>query len=218
MQVIPAIFEKEFNLVVSKLDKLTNLSPRVQIDVSDGVFTSGKSFELELLSGYSPVNTVPFLFDIHLMVNQPQKWLNKCLVANASRVIAQVEMMASVTDFVSTAISSGLDCGLSYDIATPLPSSFPPEIDVLMLMGRQAGFKERNLEKQILLSKIAAAQKIRQKGLSFKIAVDGGVRLSDLAWLRQSGVDIVFATSLIWTGSSPKANLQNIQDEINSSN
>jgi hypothetical protein len=50
MQIIPTILEKEFWAAQNKIRHAKNISRWIQIDVIDGVFTEGKTFELELLN------------------------------------------------------------------------------------------------------------------------------------------------------------------------
>jgi len=49
MEIIPTILEKDFDLAENRFSQIKNLSSWIQIDVVDNVFTSGKSFELELI-------------------------------------------------------------------------------------------------------------------------------------------------------------------------
>ena len=69
MQIIPTIFEKEFVKAEEKIQALKKFTKWMQIDVTDDVFTPGKTFELELLSKIEMEEII--LWDIHLMVKEP---------------------------------------------------------------------------------------------------------------------------------------------------
>src|SRR5450830_1136723 len=118
MEIIPTILEKDLVLSENRFSQIKNLSSWIQIDVVDNVFTSGKSFELELISKFSQINST--LWDIHLMVKEPINWIKKCLFVDASRIYGQVEMMADREIFVTEAKNSGLEVGLAFDIDTPV--------------------------------------------------------------------------------------------------
>ena len=183
MEIIPTILEKDFNLAENRFLQIKNLSSWIQIDVTDNVFTSGKSFELELISKFNQINST--LWDIHLMVKEPINWLNKCLHVDASRVYGQVEMMSDRDKFVTEVKNAGLEAGLAFDINTPV-DNIPRECDLILLMARQAGFGTYSLDKNIF-QKIIKAKKFGKK-----VAIDGGVNQDNFSQIKQSGVDIIY--------------------------
>ena len=146
MEIIPTILEKDFDLAENRFSQIKNLSSWIQIDVVDNVFTSGKSFELELISKFNQIYSS--LWDIHLMVKEPINWLKKCLFVDASRIYGQVEMMSNRELFVTEAKNLGLEVGLAFDIETPV-DNIPSECDLILLMARPAGFGSYSLDKNI---------------------------------------------------------------------
>ncbi len=183
MEIIPTILEKDFNLAEDRFEKIKKMSSWIQIDVVDNVFAPGKSFELELISKFSQINST--LWDIHLMVKEPVNWLKKCLHVDASRVYAQVEMMSDREIFVTEAKNSGLEVGLAFDIDTPV-DNIPDECDFILLMGRQAGFGTYSFDEKIF-QKIAEAKKFGKK-----VAIDGGINRDNFSQIKQFGVDIIY--------------------------
>ncbi len=182
MQIIPTIFEKEFRKAEEKIQALKKFTKWMQIDVTDDVFTPGKTFELELLSKIEMEEIV--LWDIHLMVKEPEKWLKKCEFIGASRVTGQVEMMSNPENFVNQVKDMGMEAGLAFDVDTPL-IEIPFDTDLILLMGRKAGLKESLFEKRIL-EKISGEK---------KFAVDGGVNKDNIEQIRNAGVEIVYSGS-----------------------
>jgi len=187
MQIIPTILEKEFINVEFRLNQLVKKSPWVQIDVIDNVFTYGKSFELELLNSYQTKDE--FIWDIHLIVKDPQNWINKCLFVGAQRIIGQVEMMTNRQSFIDKIKNSGLEAGLAFNIDTPIDNNIPLNTDLVLLMGYSAGFNPLSLDKKIF-------EKIKKiKNLGFKVAVDGGVDENNINELSELKTDIIYSGS-----------------------
>lgn len=212
MQIIPAILEKEFRKAEFKLNEINGLFPWVQIDVIDGVFNFGKTFDLELITKLTEKVNNP-LFDIHLMVKEPIKWVEKCLFVGATRVIGQVEMMNNREDFVDKVLETGMEAGLAFDIETKI-EKIPEETSVVLLMGRKSGFESFELDERIW-EKIEEAKKIReQNNLEFKIAIDGGVSLKNMEKFRDNGADILYCTSAIFNGDFSE-NLKKINEKNN---
>ncbi|HBP51557.1 MAG: Ribulose-phosphate 3-epimerase [Candidatus Shapirobacteria bacterium GW2011_GWE1_38_10] len=183
MEIIPTILEKDLTLAENRFSQVKNLSSWVQIDVTDNVFVPGKSIELELFSKFG--QTYSTLFDIHLMVKEPINWIKKCLFIDASRIYGQVEMMSDRELFVTEAKNSGLEVGLAFNIDTPI-DNIPSECDLILLMGRPAGFGNYPLDERIY-QRIVEAKKFGKK-----IALDGGVTPDNFQKLKDSGLDIIY--------------------------
>lgn len=209
MQIVPAILEKEFSKVEFKLNQIKDFSNRVQIDVIDSIFSFGKTFNLELLSK-TEVDINNMLLDIHLMVKEPIKWLQKCFFVGATRVIGQVEMMSNRNDFVNKTIEIGMEAGLAFDIDTEI-DEIPNETDLVLLMARKSGFETFELNEKIW-EKIEKAKKIKKENnLKFKIGIDGGVNFENIGKFKNAGVDILYCTSAVFNG-----NVSDNLDKLNS--
>jgi len=184
MEIIPTILEKDFDLAENRFSQVKDFSPWVQIDVIDNIFTSGKSFELELISKLNHLK--PVLWDIHLMVKEPINWIKKCLFVGAYRISGQVEMMSDRNVLVTEIKNLGLEAGLAFDIDTPL-GNIPNECDLILLMARKAGFSHCPLDNRIY-QKIVDAKKYGKK-----VAIDGGVDPNNFFKIKKSGADLIYS-------------------------
>jgi len=192
-QIIPTIFEKEFLKAESRIKLIKDLTVWMQVDIIDGKFLSGKTFELELLTRVEGIEKN--LLDVHLMVENPIKWINKCLFIQASRIIGQVEAIDDRDEFVKIAKDTGMEVGLGFDIDTVIDEKIPRETDVVLLMARKAGFGNYTFDERVF-KKIEKLVKIKKKlDLDFLIGVDGGVNINHLVRLEQSKVDMIYSGS-----------------------
>jgi len=208
MQIIPAILEKNFDQAWIKIRQVKDFSKWVQIDVIDSKFSFGKTFELELLNN-NPEETENILWDIHLMVEEPINWIEKCNFVGALRIIGQVEKMSDRESFVNQIKDLGIDAGLAMDIDTKI-GDIPKETDLVLLMGRKSGFETQPVDNKIF-EKIKELVKIRnESGYRFLIAVDGGVNEDNIKSFNQSGIDIVYCTGAIFNGMV-KDNLEKLK-------
>lgn len=209
VKIIPTIFEKEFLRAEEKIILIKDKVSWIQIDVTDGYFVKGKTFELELLGRIK--ETEKCLYDIHLMVKNPEKWVNKCVFSGASRIIGQVEAMKDRNSFVDFVKNEGLEVGLAFDVGTDLDEDIPEDTDVLLLMGRKAGFGNYKFEEKIF-EKIKKAVSLRNDlNLSYKIGIDGGVSLTNIGRLKKMGVDIAYCGSAVFNGVTT-SNLENLKN------
>ena len=188
MQIIPTTgLQTDFRKMEKRVKEVMEFSRWIQIDTK---FTSGKTFELELLKK-TDLNIDSLLWDIHLMVNNPESWMEKCMFVGASRIIGQVEMMYDREKFVKRIKDEGLEVGLAFDVETDV-DNIPEETDVVLLMGRKAGFGYFDFEMKVL-EKIKKAKK-----MGFRVGVDGGVNLENIELIREAGADIVYSEVNYW--------------------
>ena len=198
MQVIPTILEKDFSKAEVKIKLIKDKSQWIQIDVIDGFFSDGKSFELELLNKFG-TELQNNLLEIHLMVKEPIKWIEKCNFVGACRIIGQVEKMSDRKEFVEEVKNMGLEAGLAFDVETEI-KDIPKETDLILIMGRKSGFENANFEGKIY-KKIEELVKLRkEKELDFKIGIDGGINLENIKKIKNSGAEIAYCGGAIFSG------------------
>lgn len=191
MQIIPTVTEKDFYKAEQRIVGVAQFSRWIQIDVFDNVFSPGSSFSLELINKLD-FATENLLWDVHLLVKEPIDWIEKCLFIGASRIVGQVEMMNDREMFVKTIRDEGLEAGLAFDIDTEI-NDIPIETNLVILMGRKAGFGVFDLENK-LFDKLDKLHQINQKrGQKFLIGVDGGVSPDNIGRIKDSGIDVIYS-------------------------
>ncbi len=167
--VIPAIMPKSLGELEEQLAKVWSFAPRVQLDVMDGIFRPEKTISPELLNQIDTIVT----WDVHLMVDQPEKWIKQCVMGGVDRVFGQVEKMADVTAFVADAEAETMAVGLAYDIDTPLDGleEVINDLDAVLLMSAPAGAQGREFDERVL----AKIKQVRKMNKRIPIVVDGGI-------------------------------------------
>jgi ribulose-phosphate 3-epimerase len=208
MQIAPTILEKDFNIAREKILKVKNLVEWIQLDVIDGQFTSGKTFELELINKMEGIENV--LWETHLMVKDPIKWIEKSIFVNTSRIIGHVEMMSDRKEFVKKVKDQGVEVGLAFDVDTKI-DDIPQETDLILLMSRKVGFGNFPFDERIY-GRIKKAVEIRQKiGSNFVIGIDGGVNETNIKKLQEAGAEIGYCGSAVFNGNV-KDNLERLNN------
>lgn len=209
MQIIPTILEKDFNVAWEKIRHVKGLTKWIQVDVIDGKFETGKTFELELLNN-NLEETENVLWEIHLMVNEPVNWIEKCNFVGAVRVVGQVEKMSDRNDFVNKLKDLGMEAGLAIDLETEI-GEIPTETDLVLLLGRKAGFEIREFETKIL-DKMKKLVELREmKGSKFLIGVDGGINKDNIKKIRLAGADIAYCGGAVFNGMV-ESNLEELKN------
>ncbi len=172
--IIPTIWVRTWEEFETRFERVKDLVERVHVDIADGVFVDYKTFGPEELVRASK----PIRFDAHLMVDEPIKWLNRCVQGGVERVFAQVERMGNIEEFVAECQLSNLRVGLAIDINTEvgLIESVVDDVDAVLLMAYPAGVEGQKFDDRVL-AKIEQVRKINRDVL---ICVDGGLDVEEI--------------------------------------
>lgn len=203
MEIIPAILTDNPQEVRELLYKADGVVKRVHIDIIDGVFADNKTIDPAVLNNIDH----SLLLDFHLMVNEPVRWVEKCVRAGGDRIIGHVEMMSSAAEFISEVAEAGLSPGLAFDLNTPIEQverQLLGDVDVVLVMSVAAGFGGQKFHPKAL-EKIAKLNRIRaSEGSPFRICDDGGITIEHLDDVRAKGADEAVVGQRIFEGDLAK--------------
>ena len=203
IEIIPAILTDNPQEARELIAKADGVVKRVHIDIVDGVFADNKTIDPFALNEVDH----SLLLDFHLMVNEPVRWVEKCVRAGGDRVIGHVEMMESVSEFISEVTEAGLSPGLAFDLDTSIENvekRLLLDADVVLVMSVLAGFAGQKFHPEIL-DKISKLNKIRRTDATpFNICDDGGVTIEYVDDVRSKGADEVVIGQRIFEGDLAK--------------
>ena len=201
--IIPGILEKDWNTIEEKIAIVRQFSNSVHIDFIDGKFSPNITFlDLKPFSKY----TKDLFMEAHLMVDNPLQYLEPLANAGFRRFLGHVEKMSNLEEFVARGEILG-EVGLAIDGKTSLETiniSYE-DLDVILLMGIDAGFSGRQFQPQIL-DKIKT---IREKTF-IPIEVDGGVNDKTILEIKKAGADRFVVTSFLFKEGDPSKNYQTL--------
>lgn len=193
-EIIPTILTADFSEYIKKMQSLKGVCPRVQVDVIDGKFVGNQTISLESLKN----ELTDLRIDLHLMVKEPEEWVNRALEVLPDRLIGQVEMMYEPEKFIKRAIEGGFEVGIALDLETPV-ESVPEEIyhmvDLVLLLSVKAGFGGQEFDEKVL-EKIEKIKKI--VGDLVGIGVDGGLTDENIKHCQKKGANLFYVGSTFW--------------------
>jgi ribulose-phosphate 3-epimerase len=203
----PGTENKVFSDVEKKIELVKPFAKTIHIDVVDGKFAPNTSF-----SDPAPFAkyTKDFIFEVHLMVEDPIKYLKPWADAGFQRFIGQIEKMSDQTEFVAQAQLLG-EVGLAIDKQTSIDDIKVSldDLDSLLVMTIQAGFSGQKFE-EALLEKVKA---LHEK-TSIPLEVDGGINDETIEVAAASGATRFVSTSFLFNLETPKKQFQILQHEL----
>ena len=142
------------------------------------------------------------IFDVHLMIEEPIRYISDFAEAGADLITVHVESCRHLDRTVDAIKEKGLLAGVALNPATPLSalSCILPKVDMVLVMTVNPGFGGQSLI-PYTLDKVRDLKKmIDVRGLKTDIEVDGGIHLSNVEEAMAAGANIIVAGSAVFQG------------------
>ena len=170
----------------------------IHFDVMDGHFVPNITIGPLVLEAVRKVTDLTL--DVHLMIENPEKYIQAFVDAGADLITVQVETCVHLNRVIQMIHQAGIKAGAVLNPSTPL-STLEWELDnleLVMLMGVNPGFGGQTFIPSTL-EKVSALRKIIQaRGLSTLIEMDGGVSKKTIKEISDAGVDVLVSGSAIF--------------------
>jgi ribulose-phosphate 3-epimerase len=170
----------------------------IHVDVMDGNFVPNITMGPSIISSIRKVTKLPF--DVHLMINDPDKYIESFYKAGADIITVHVEASSHLHRTVELIKSFGARAGVSLNPATPLEQieEIIHSIDLLLIMSVNPGFGGQQFI-GTSLAKIARARKMLDKNPRQPLLeVDGGVNVKNIGDIAQAGADVIVAGAAVF--------------------
>ena len=158
----------------------------IHVDVMDGLFVPSISFGMPVIKSIRKTTDKPF--DVHLMINEPIRYIKEFKEAGADILTVHVEGCANTKETLEEIKKAGMRPALSIKPKTPVSEivEYLPMIDMLLVMSVEPGFGGQKLIPETV-DKVRELRKIiDSQGLDVLIEIDGGVNLENVQDIKQS--------------------------------
>jgi ribulose-phosphate 3-epimerase len=151
--------------------------------------------------------------DCHLMVSEPDKWVDDFAAAGASQVTFHVEAAADPVALAKRIRSKGMRAGVAVKPGTPIESVFPfaSEVDMVLVMTVEPGFGGQKFMGEPVMAKVRA---LRAKFPGLAIQVDGGLGPENAAEAGAAGANVIVAGSSVFGSKDPAATMLEIRKAV----
>ena len=179
----------------------------LHVDIMDAHFVPNLSFSPALTKAlHERFPALPL--DVHLMMDEPGKYIDTFIDAGASVLTIHAEIAGDVAALLQHIRARGVKAGLSVKPGTPAESirHLLPHADMVLVMTVEPGFGGQKFNPD-MLGKLTA---LREMGYTGLLEADGGVSMSNAAILRQHGLDVAVMGTAMFSSADPRADMDAI--------
>jgi ribulose-phosphate 3-epimerase len=183
----------------------------IHLDIMDGVFVPNISFGFAIIKAVKKVAVKPL--DVHLMIIDPDRYLNQFGEAGAAYLTVQYEACNHLHRTVTEIRDLGMKAGVAINPHTPvsLLKNILPFIDIVLIMTVNPGFSGQLFIEESY-NKITELRKMIDSGVyNVLIEVDGGIDTVNASKLIESGADVLVAGSSVFGSADPIKTIQRLK-------
>lgn len=168
----------------------------IHLDIMDGHFVPNLSFGPGLLSALRRRDDQLF-FDTHLMLDNPGAFIEAFAAAGASGITVHVEPEGDMQEHLKSIRERGCRVGLALNPGTPAEAALPylDAVDLVLVMTVWPGFGGQRFIEDTLPKMEALARARAERGLAFRLQVDGGIDAETAPACAARGVETFVAGS-----------------------
>ena len=199
IKVSPSVLACDLSRLLEEVNSIHSAgADMVHLDVMDGAFVTNISFGLPVIASLRK-NTDIF-FDVHLMIDRPERYVSRFAEAGADLITFHYEATECPAEILKTIKSLGKRAGISVKPGTPVESIYPilDSCDLVLIMTVEPGYGGQAFIPEMLDKIRALRAEIEARGLNVDIQVDGGINAETGRLVREAGATNLVAGSYVF--------------------
>lgn len=214
-RINPSILSADFVNLERDLLKISG-ADYVHVDVMDNHFVPNLTFGPQMVDRIQQTSPIPL--DVHLMIEDPDRWAPQYAEIGAFSVTFHAEACAEPAALARKLRDRGSRAGLAVSPGTSIEPYLEllPEFDQILVMTVEPGFGGQSFMSEVL-PKVSQARDFRDAaGLDIWVQVDGGVTLETIVQAGESGADTFVAGSAVFNSADPELAIAQLRERADS--
>ncbi len=214
IKIAPSILSADFARMGEAVMALEGCGADIiHCDIMDGVFVRNLTFGPKMVEDIRRLTSLPL--DCHLMMVNPQNYIEKFIKAGATTITVHQEACGSnLINVLHEIKNDGCRCGTVLNPNTPLSAIYDclDLCDMILLMSVYPGFGGQRFIMETLGKLKEARELIESTGRDIDLEVDGGVTAENVGAIKQAGANVIVAGSAVFNMGDMRRAIRELRD------
>lgn len=214
VKIAPSILSADFSKLGEEIVAAEKAGAElIHIDVMDGHFVPNITIGPLVVEAIRDVTKLPF--DVHLMIEDPDKYIKEFTDSGADIITVHEEASAHLHRTIQNIKECGATAGVSINPATPLSSieDILQNVDMVLIMSVNPGFGGQKFIPESIRKIKQLKEMISARKLDIDIEVDGGVTVDNVSEVDRAGADIVVMGSAFYNSKDYAATVEAVRQK-----
>lgn len=212
IKIAPSILSADFSNLISDVIKVEEAGcDLLHIDVMDGHFVPNITLGPPIIKSLKGKTNMPF--DVHLMIEKPDRYIESFVDAGADIITVHCEACTHLHRSIQNIKRYGIKAAVALNPATSLSNIeyILEDVDMVLIMTVNPGFGGQSFISS-MIQKIRDLKKmVKEKNLDIDIQVDGGIKPDNVHLVAEAGANVIVAGSAIFNSNDIKNTVETIR-------
>ena len=212
IKISPSVLAADLSNLAAEVNDIEQAgADMVHLDVMDGMFVTNISFGLPVIQSLRQKSNM--IFDVHLMIDAPERYAARFIEAGADILTFHLEACKDPLSLLEEIRSQGVMAGISVKPGTPIEDVYPylEACDMVLVMTVEPGYGGQALIPETLEKVRKLKAEMEKRDIQIEIQVDGGINADNASTAARAGASILVAGSSVFKSADRRAAIDSLR-------